>query len=60
MAKTYIWGAVTAADKAHKYLTRYQSTLTAGATTGQITALVSLIGCLADFLANWHKATPTS
>lgn len=58
MAKTYVWGAVTAADKAHKYLTRYQATLTAGATTGQVAALIALIGCLADFLSAWHKAAP--
>lgn len=55
MAKTYIPGAVDIAKSAHKYLTRYQATLTAGATTGQIAALVQLISCLADFLNNWHK-----
>lgn len=58
MAKTYIWGAVTAADKAHKYLTRYQATLQASATPGQVTALINLIACLAEFLSTWHKAAP--
>lgn len=58
MAKTYVPSAVDLASKAHKYLTRYQATLTAGATTEQVTALVELISCLATFLNNWHKAAP--
>lgn len=55
MARTYIPGAVDIAGTAHKYLTRYQSTLTAGASAGQITALAELVACLATFLQNWTK-----
>jgi hypothetical protein len=55
MAKTYIPGAVDIASKSHKYLTRYQTVLTAGASAEQITAVVELISCLANFLAKWHK-----
>lgn len=58
MAKTYIPGAVNIANSAHKYLTRYQATLTAGATPGQLAALTELVSCLAQFLANWHKPPP--
>lgn len=58
MSKTYVWGAVTAADKAHKYLSRYQAKLTIGATTDQIAALSELIACLAAFLAKWFKPAP--
>jgi hypothetical protein len=57
MAKTYIPGAVDIATTTHKYLSRWQSKLTAGATTDQITALVELIACLASFLSRWHKPT---
>lgn len=59
-AKTYVPMAVDGANWLHKRLTRYQTTLTAGASPGQVTALVALIACLADFLNNWHKATPTN
>jgi hypothetical protein len=55
MAKTYIPGAVNVAKTAHKYLTRYQPTLTAGASPDQIAALVELIACLAAFLNKWFK-----
>lgn len=58
MAKTYIPGAVDIARSAHKYLTRYQATLTAGASIEQIAALVNLISCIADFLNEWHKPPP--
>jgi len=58
MAKTYIPSAVTIADQAHKYLTRYQAKLTAGATTQQVAALLDLIACLATFLNNWIKPPP--
>lgn len=58
MAKTYIPGAVNIATSAHKYLSRYQTTLTSGATPTQITAMTELIACLAQFLANWHKPPP--
>jgi len=57
-SKLYIWGAVEAADKAHKYLTRYQAKLTVGATTDQIAALVDLVACLATFLSKWFKPAP--
>ena len=60
MAKLYIWGAVTAADKAHKYLTRYQPQLSAGATSDQLVALTELISCLAVFLTKWFKPPPNS
>ncbi len=55
MAKTYIPGAVDVATLSHRYLTRYQSKLTAGATTDQILALTELITCLATFLSKWLK-----
>lgn len=58
MAKLYIDGGVTVARAAQKYLTRWQSKLVIGATPGQITALTNLISCLAQFLNEWHKATP--
>jgi len=58
MAKLYIDGGVTVAQAAQKYLTRWQSKMVAGATTGQITALTNLITCLAQFLVEWHKAAP--
>ena len=58
MAKTYVPSAVTIADTAHKYLTRYQAKLTAGATPDQIIALTELITCLAAFLTKWLKPPP--
>lgn len=58
MAKTYIPSAVTIADQAHKYLTRYQAKLTAGASPEQVTALLELISCLAAFLTKWIKPPP--
>lgn len=51
MIKTYVWGAVTAAEATHKYLTRYQPKLSATLTTDQVTCLVNLIAALATFLA---------
>lgn len=58
MAKTYIDGSVTVVRAAQKYLTRWQSKMVQGATTGQILALTNLITCIAQFLAEWHKAAP--
>jgi len=58
MAKTYIPSAVDVASHASRYLTRWQSKLTVGATTDQVAALVELISCLAVFLQKWHKPTP--
>lgn len=58
MAKTYIPSAVDVAQHASKYLTRWQSKLSIGATTEQVAALVDLIACLAVFLQRWHKPTP--
>lgn len=55
MAKTYIPGAVDVASATHKYLSRWQSKLTVGATAGQVAALTELIACLANFLNNWFK-----
>lgn len=55
MARTYIPSAVDAATAAHKYLTRYQAKLSAGATPEQLSALIELISCLAAFLTKWHK-----
>lgn len=57
--RTYIPGAVTTAQVTHKYLTRYQAKLTAGASPNQIVALTELISCLAQFLNNWFKTPPT-
>lgn len=56
--KTFIPGAVDVATASHKYLTRWQSKLTLGASTDQIAALSELIACLANFLAKWFKPTP--
>jgi hypothetical protein len=58
MSKTYIPGAVNVAMFAHKYLTRYQSKLSVGASTDQLVALTELIACLAAFLTKWFKPTP--
>lgn len=58
MAKTYIPAAVDVAQAAHRYLTRYQSKLSQGATTDQILALTELISCLATFLTKWFKPAP--
>lgn len=55
VAKTYIPSAVDTAQAAHKYLTRYQSKLSLGATTDQILALTELIACLSVFLTKWFK-----
>lgn len=55
MAKTYIPGAVDIAKTTHKYLTKYQATLSIGATTDQLTALTELIACLSAFLTKWFK-----
>ena len=60
MAKTYIPAAIDAAQFLHKYLTRYQARLSADITESQANALVELITCLAAFLVNWHKPTPTA
>jgi len=60
MAKLYIDGGVTVARAAQKYLTRWQSKMIIGATAGQVTALVNLISCLAQFLNEWHKAAPVN
>lgn len=60
MAKTYVDGSVTVARAAQKYLTRWQSKMVVGATTGQVVALTNLISCIAAFLAEWHKATPVN
>lgn len=54
MARTYYPGAVKIAATAHKYLTRYQATLTSGQTAQRVTALVNLVACLATFLAEWN------
>jgi len=56
--KTYLPGAVNIANKMHTYLTRYQETLVQDKTTIQIDALIELIACLAQFLANWRKPPP--
>jgi len=60
MAKLYIDGSVTVVRAAQKYLTRWQSKMVLGASPGQIAALTALIGCIATFLAEWHKATPVN
>jgi hypothetical protein len=60
MAKLYIDGAVSATRVAQKYLVRYQPSLVAGATAGQIVALTNLITCIAAFLVEWHKVPPNN
>lgn len=55
MARTYYPGAVKIASTAHKYLTRYQATLTNGQTATRVAALIALVQCLAEFLAEWTK-----
>lgn len=58
MAKTYVDAGVTIVSKAQKYLVRWQPKLVQGASAGQILALTNLITCIAQFLNEWHKATP--
>lgn len=58
MAKTYVPGAVQIVGKAHKYLSRYQPVLTAGASTEKVTAFAELLACCAKFLAVWFKPDP--
>jgi len=60
MAKTYIPSAVDVVTHANRYLTRWQSKLTIGATTEQIAALVDLLACLAVFLQRWRKPGPVN
>lgn len=55
MARTYLPMAVDWASGLHRRLARYQSTLAAGKTTEQITALAELITCLGNFLEKWQK-----
>jgi hypothetical protein len=55
MAKTYYPSAVIVADRAHKYLSRYQASLSLTISPGQASALTALILCLAQFLAAWPK-----
>jgi len=59
MTRTYYPSAVKVADTAHKYLTRYQATLSNSRTSEQLAALSALIACLAEFLVKWPK-TPIS
>jgi len=59
MARTYYPGAVAFAAVTHRYLTRYQATLSKDKTSNQLSALAGLIVCLANFLAEWPK-TPIS
>lgn len=59
MAKTYIPSAVDSAHFLHKYLTRYQATLTAGLTSDQIICLTTLITALGGFLACVTKPPKT-
>lgn len=54
-SKTFIPGAVDVANATHKYLTRWQSKLSVGATADQLIALTELITCLAAFLNKWFK-----
>lgn len=59
MAKrTYVPMAVDFANLLHGKLTRYQEKLSVDKTPEQITALVNLITCLAQFLAVWFKPDP--
>lgn len=57
MTKTYYPGAVSVVSKANNYLTRWQDLMLQrnALTTDQISALASLISCIADFLAKWPK-----
>jgi hypothetical protein len=55
MPKTYYPGAYLVAYRAHRYLTRYQTQLAAGATTTQAAALVTIVAALAAFIADWPK-----
>lgn len=58
VSRTYIPSAWDIANRLHKYLTRYNSTLQAGLTPTQVTALANLIACLATFLAEVSKPPP--
>lgn len=55
MAKTYVPMAVAFAEALHKRLSRYQTQLSNGKTSDQLTALAELISCLANFLQKWPK-----
>lgn len=60
MSKLYIDAGVTTVRATQKYLSRWQSKMVLGASTGQILALTNLITCLAAFLNEWHKAAPVN
>lgn len=47
-SRTYLIGLYAVLKTAHRYATRYQSTLTAHMTTEQATCLTSVIAALAD------------
>lgn len=55
MAKTYIPGAVTFAEKLQRYLTRYLAKLSSDQTVARLAALNDLITCLGEFLVAWQK-----
>jgi hypothetical protein len=59
MARDYYPSAVKVATVSHRYLTRYQATLSKSKTSEQLAALAALISCLAEFLVKWPK-TPIS
>lgn len=58
--KTYVPGANDQARRLDKYLSRYETRLTEGATTDQLQALAELVACLATFIAKWPKPTPVN
>jgi hypothetical protein len=56
--KTYIPGLVFILKAAHRYATRYQSTLALALTPDQLTCLTSTVQALADCLAIIHPDPP--
>ena len=56
MAKSFIPGLRIIVQGAHKYATRYQSTLSAGLSPSQYTALLAFISCCASLLAELGPA----
>jgi len=61
MAKTYVPSAVDKASDLGKYFGRWQAQLLLQADTpAKITALANLVACIASFLQEWHKPTPTT
>lgn len=58
MAKTYIPSAVDKTHDLQKYLARWSSQMSVGASSQQLLALANLIACVVTFLQEWKKPDP--